>query len=58
MDFDIGSILAVLNFLFANDLALGGAIGLFVGWNLQQPAFAKAVQDKVVGWISALFNKK
>lgn len=23
------------------------AVGLFIGWNLQQPAWAKALQDKV-----------
>ena len=57
MDFDIGSVLAVLNFLFANKLVLGGALGLFVGWNLPQPALAKAFQDKVVGWFSALRKK-
>ncbi len=58
MDFDIGSILAVLSFLFANKLFFGGAIGLVVGWNLPQPAYAKVIQDKVVEWVSALFNKK
>lgn len=26
-------------------------VGLFVGWNLPQPAWAKAVQDKVVNLI-------
>ena len=57
MDFDIGSILSVVSFLFANKLFLGGAIGLVVGWNLPQPAFAKAIQDKIVGWISAAWNK-
>jgi hypothetical protein len=57
MDFDIGTVLAVLNFLFANKLFLGGTVGLFVGWNLPQPAFAKAIQDKVVGWFSALRKK-
>lgn len=29
-------------------------IGLFVGWNLPQPALAKKLSDKVVG----LFKKK
>ncbi len=57
MDFDIGSVLAVLSFLFTNKLFLGGAIGLVVGWNLPQPALAKAIQNKVVEWVSALFNK-
>ncbi len=57
MDFDIGSVLAVFNFLFANKLFLGGAIGLVVGWNLPQPAFAKAIQNTLVGWISAAWNK-
>jgi hypothetical protein len=26
-------------------------IGIFIGWNLPQPAWAKALQDKVVGAI-------
>jgi hypothetical protein len=28
-------------------------IGMFIGWNLPQPAWARAIQDK----ISGLFNK-
>ena len=57
MDFDIGSVLTILSFLFANKLFLGGAVGLFFGWNLPQPAFAKVIQNKMVGWISVLWNK-
>jgi hypothetical protein len=26
-------------------------IGIFIGWNLPQPAWAKSIQDKVVGMI-------
>ena len=29
-------------------------VGLFIGWNLPQPAFAKALQEKIV----ALLNRK
>lgn len=57
MDFDIGTILAVLNFVFANKLILGVVIGLFVGWNLPQPAFAKTIQDKIVQWVSVAWSK-
>lgn len=28
-------------------------IGMFIGWNLPQPAWAKAIQDK----FSSIFNK-
>lgn len=57
MEFDIGSILQVVNFVIGNKLVLGGAIGLFVGWNLPQPTWAKYVQDKVVGFLGGLWNK-
>lgn len=26
-------------------------IGIFIGWNLPQPAWARALQDKLVGMI-------
>ena len=26
-------------------------IGIFIGWNLPQPAWARAIQDKLVGMI-------
>jgi hypothetical protein len=26
-------------------------IGIFIGWNLPQPAWARAIQDKLVGLI-------
>jgi hypothetical protein len=57
MEFDIGSILQVVNFVFANKLVLGGVIGLFVGWNLPQPSWAKFVQDKIVTFFGGLWNK-
>jgi len=58
MEFDIGSILALVNFLFANPLVLGGLIGAFVGWNFPQPKYAKWLQDKVVGFFRKTFTKK
>lgn len=57
MDFDIGTILSVLSFALANPFVLGGVIGLFLGWNLPQPAVAKALQEKVVAMLSAFWNK-
>lgn len=32
-------------------------IGVFIGWNLPQPAWAKAFQDKVLEFIRAAINK-
>lgn len=58
MDFDIGSILAVVNFVFANPIVLGGLIGAFIGWNFPQPAYAKWAQDKIVGLFRKAFAKK
>lgn len=58
MDFDIGTILAVVNFLFGNPLVLGGVVGAFVGWNLPQPAYAKKVQDLVVSLFKKMFKKQ
>jgi len=26
------------------------AVGMLIGWNFPQPVWAKAAQDKVVGW--------
>lgn len=57
MEFDLGSILALLNFLFGNPLILGGVIGAFVGWNLPQPAYAKWLQDKAVGLFRKVVKK-
>ena len=59
MDFDIGSVLSVVNFVLGNPLVLGGVVGLFVGWNLPQPSWAKYVQDKLVAglrYVWGLFN--
>lgn len=57
MDFDLGSILNAINFIIANKLVLGGVIGVFVGWNLPQPGFAKTIQDKVVSGLSWVWSK-
>jgi hypothetical protein len=57
MEFDIGTILSVVSFALANPIVLGALVGLFVGWNLPQPAFAKYIQDKVVGFLSVVWNK-
>lgn len=54
---DIGSILSAVSFIFGNPLVLGAVVGLFVGWNLPQPAFAKTIQDKVVVGLSYVWNK-
>jgi hypothetical protein len=32
-------------------------IGVFVGWNLPQPPWAKDLQDRVVGVIRSLIGK-
>ena len=37
--------------------AIVAVVMLFVGWNLPQPAWAKYVQDKVVGFFGGLWNK-
>ena len=57
MDFDLSSVLAIVSFVFANKVVLYGALGVFVGWNLPQPALAKTLQDKVVALVKALFAK-
>ncbi len=54
---DIGTVLSAVNFIFGNPLVLGGVVGLFVGWNLPQPAFAKTIQDKIVAGLSYVWNK-
>jgi hypothetical protein len=33
-------------------------IGIFIGWNLPQPPWAKAFQDKVVEIVRSLVSKK
>lgn len=57
MDFDISTVLNVVNFVFANKLVLGGVVGVFVGWNLPQPGFAKTIQDKIVAGLSWVWSK-
>lgn len=57
MEFDIGTVLHVASLVLANPFLLGGVVGLFLGWNLPQPAFAKMLQEKVVALLSALWNK-
>ena len=32
-------------------------IGIFIGWNLPQPAWARSMQDKLVELIRAAVNK-
>ena len=32
-------------------------IGMFIGWNLPQPDWARAIQDKVVSLFQSLINK-
>ena len=32
-------------------------IGMFIGWNLPQPAWAKAIQDKVVSLFQESLRK-
>jgi len=32
-------------------------VGLFIGWNLPQPSWAKAVQDKVVTTVQSFIKK-
>ena len=32
-------------------------IGMFIGWNLPQPAWAKAIQDKLVGLLRDLISR-
>lgn len=39
------------------DMLFWLAVGAFVGWNLPQPAFAKAIQSKAVTFAKSLFIK-
>lgn len=32
-------------------------VGLFIGWNLPQPPWARELQDKVVGVVKAALGK-
>lgn len=57
MDFDLTTVLNVLTWLFVNKLFLGGAVGVFVGWNLPQPAIAKTIQAKIVAGLQYLWAK-
>jgi len=57
MDFDLGAVLTVVNFIFANPIVLTGVVALFLGWNLPQPKFAKYVQDKIVAGFKYIFAK-
>ena len=34
------------------------AVGMFIGWNLPQPAWAKELQQKVVAALKTLSNKQ
>lgn len=33
-------------------------IGMFIGWNLPQPLYAKFIQDKVLTFVRNLVNSK
>ena len=33
------------------------AVGMFIGWNLPQPTWARALQEKVVAAVKTLGNK-
>ena len=33
-------------------------LGMFIGWNFPQPAYAKFIQDKVLGFFRNLTSKK
>ncbi len=33
------------------------AIGIIIGWNWPQPAWAREIQDKVVDWVRSLTSK-
>ena len=33
-------------------------LGMFIGWNIPQPAYAKFIQDKVLGFFRNLMSKK
>ena len=37
------------------EVAVYVLIGVFVGWNFPQPAYAKFVQDKVTTWFKETF---
>ena len=47
----------VIKVIFMNKLTIVLAIGLFLGWNLPQPAKAKAFQDWVVKMGKLLIEK-
>ena len=32
-------------------------IGMFIGWNFPQPAYAKLIQEKITTWFKGLFNR-
>lgn len=57
MDFDIGTVLSVVSFIFGNPVVLSGVVCLFIGWNLPQPAWAKFVQDKIVAGVTYVWDK-
>lgn len=45
-----------LTMIHISDLLLI-AIGIVIGWNWQQPAWARSIQDKVVSSIRSAFSK-
>jgi hypothetical protein len=32
-------------------------VGIFIGWNLEQPDWAKEFQDRVIGFVKGLTGK-
>lgn len=57
MDFDFTSVVDFLKLVFMNKYTFVAAVGVFVGWNLPQPAAAKYIQDKIVEFVGLLWNK-
>lgn len=33
------------------------AVGILIGWNVPQPAFAKRIQDRIVAWVKDLSKR-
>ena len=40
------------------DIILMILLGMFIGWNFPQPAYAKFIQDKVLDFFRNLMSKK
>lgn len=33
-------------------------VGIFLGWNIPQPTYAKKLQETVVNWFKTAFHRK